>query len=146
MRFKKATAFELARVARDMRAADVSDCAAVGRTPLEAALQHRGRMWVAVDEDNEPLCAFGCAPIPTPDGRVVGSPWLLGTDRLKRHRRTLLLVAPSMLEAWRRQYGTLVNAVQESPSAKYRWLWRMGAEFLPSVKLNGHVFTPFRIQ
>lgn len=110
-----------------MRAGDIAELAAVGRTPqasLTAALRVSRGAWTGTI-DGAPVCMFGVAPTSmlTP---LKGRPWMLGTAALDDNailflRRCRPVVA-RMLEA----FPHLENYVAVSNERAIEWLRWLG--------------------
>ncbi len=124
------TELELDALVRDMRGADVAECLAAGQSP-RFALTESARLsamcWTAFD-DAGPLCAFGAVRF-----GMAGAPWLLGTDRLHSHRRSLMRLAPSYIAAMRKQFAYLVNFAHADNGDAVRWLRRIGFVVEPAA-------------
>ncbi len=116
-------------IANHMAKADVEECAALGMGPyraLEDSLNRSAAAWTGM-VDQTPVCMFGVCPIDILAG--VGSPWLLGTDEIRRHAKTFMrlnkLYVPRMLEL----FPFLVNWVDARHDTAIRWLKWLGFEF-----------------
>jgi hypothetical protein len=119
-------------LANHMAKADVEEvAAAVGMGPyraLEDSLNRSAVAWTGM-VDGRPVCMFGVSPIDILGG--VGSPWLLGTDEIKKHAKTFLklnkLYVPKMLEL----FPILTNYVDARHETAIRWLKWLGFKFEP---------------
>ena len=114
-------------LANKMRRADRDEVAAEGgRGPYAAlrdSLASSAVAWTGLVND-EPVCMFGVSPIDILGG--VGSPWLLGTDKIRKHSVTFLklnrLYIPKMLDL----FPHLVNYVDVRNALSIRWLRWLG--------------------
>lgn len=139
-------------LAARMRAADIAELAACDHHDLLGVVERgvRGsRICWSVLEDGEVLCVFGVAPLrPHLLLEHVGVPWLLGTEAMFRHWRSLVRVPPSYIALMLDAYPRLVNFVHADNHQSIRWLRRMGfaldsaAPFGP----NGAPFHRFEMQ
>jgi hypothetical protein len=87
----------VARIANRMRAIDISECAAMGRTPrqsLRLGLMASDKAWTAL-VDGLPEAMFGVVVDSALTGEV--TPWFLGTDEVYRHGRELLMMGPGLV-------------------------------------------------
>ena len=124
-----ASAEHIAHIVANMRAGDLVELAAIGRTPqssLTAALRLSREAWTGMI-DGVPVCMFGVAPTSmlTP---WKGRPWMLGTTALDDNailflRRCRPVVA-RMLEA----FPQLENFVAASNVRAIEWLRWLGFE------------------
>lgn len=89
---------------------------------LATAVDRSTAVWVA--DDGEPVALFGVGALSLLQG--VGTPWLLGTDRMWRHPRTLVVEGRRYLSTMRSLYPHLVNYVDARNDASIRWLKRLG--------------------
>jgi hypothetical protein len=110
-----------------MRQADRAEVAAEGGRGSYAALRDSLASsvvaWTGL-VNHEPVCMFGVSPVDILGG--VGSPWLLGTDEIKKHAVTFLklnrLYIPKMLDL----FPLLVNYVDVRNAVSIRWLRWLG--------------------
>lgn len=76
-----------------------------------------------LDDEGEPLCLFGLYT------ELMGQsamPWLVGTDRLDRHKRFFLRNSRKWIEKQRRRYRSLHGSVDAEYGAARRWLMWLG--------------------
>jgi len=116
------------RIATRMRAADVAEVEAFGRTPKEALrLGLRGSSLAAtVKVDGRPEAMLGVAPVSVIEG--VGRPWMLGTDAVPRCARALLADGHAVIGEMRRRFRRLENWVSADNAPAIRLLRRWGFE------------------
>lgn len=114
------------RLANRMRAIDRAECAARGRQPKAALrLALRSSLWaLTAFVDDEPEAMFGLSPLCTLTDR--GCPWFLGSDRVMRHGRDLLLIGSEVIEHMHRHSARLENSVSVDNAAALRLLRRWG--------------------
>lgn len=132
-------------VSSGMRAADIQEVLASGGHPvtsLTKGLDLSTKSWCAL-VGGEPCLLFGVAPISVISG--VGSPWLLGTDRINEIPKQFLLKSRVMMDDMLRSFPRLVNAVDARNTLSIRWLKWLGFTIYPSLPLgiNGELFHPF---
>jgi len=116
-------------LANNMAQADRDEVqASGGHGPYRAladSLERSAAAWTGMVND-EPVRMFGVTPIDILTG--IGSPWLLGTDQVKRYGYTFLKLnkkyVPKMLELFPR----LVNYVDARHEVAIRWLKWLGFE------------------
>jgi hypothetical protein len=130
-------------LANNMAEADADEVYAVGLGPYRAlkdSLDRSAVAWTGMVND-EPVCMFGVTPIDILGG--IGSPWLLGTDKVKRYGLTFLRLnkqyIPKMLDVFPR----LVNFVDVRHEVAIRWLKWLGFEFDPKPIPYGLFGMPF---
>lgn len=136
---------DAARLLADMRAADRRECLAYGtddyaggvRTSIAASVF----CWSAFDDHGELLAVFGVAPLSMATG--VGSPWMLGTTRLRRHARDLMRICPGYIEWMLETFPYLTNYVHAHNETSVRWLRRLGFILKPPAPY-GLIGAPFR--
>ncbi len=125
-------------LANNMAQADRDEVeAGSGKGPFRALRDSMERSvvaWTALVND-EPVCMFGVTPMDILAG--VGSPWLLGTDKVRESPVTMIKLnreyIPKMLELFPR----LVNFVDLRHVVSIRWLRRLGFEFDPEPVAYG---------
>lgn len=80
---------------------------------------------VAVFGDGELACITG---VNRDDGLVMqATPWLLGTEAMKKYPREVLKFSRLMLERWRSQFPFMENYVDARHLRARRWLTFLGA-------------------
>lgn len=129
-----------------MRAADVAEMAALGKT-VEEALRDSLRVsdWTMTGlVDGAPVCMFGVAGVSVLGG--IGAPWMLATDGLEAAQVPFLRACRPVVQAMRASYPRLINVVDERNTVARRWLRWLGFRFdLPPMDFNGQAFLPFRL-
>ena len=112
-----------------LRAQDVAELEALGRTPREALLEAVGSCGVLVftiHVDGRAAGVFGAMPTDIPG---LGAAWMVGTDRLLLARRDLVVEGRRWLAFLNKVYPTLTNYVDERNSVSIDWLELLGFEF-----------------
>lgn len=94
----------------------------------------------AFAEDGEPVAVFGLAPVSMIGG--IGSPWLLGTDRVREFSGALIRYGHKYITAMTAQYPELINYVDARNTASIRWLKRLGFTIHEAAPI-GHQGLPF---
>jgi hypothetical protein len=146
-------------IARDMREADRREIWASHRhTPeeaLEYALERSDLAWTcllsapaagadASPVDGTPTFMWGAARL----GSIItlkGSPWLLGTDAIRKVQLEFLRQCPAFVERMNRRFPRLENFVHAENALSIRWLKWCGftlEEEAPEV-INGEDFFQF---
>jgi hypothetical protein len=133
---------ELADLATRLKHDDVEELkAASGRTPEEvmADLAEHGYGMIGAYFDNKLEAVFGVNKNGYPEG--MAAVWLLSSDALKHHAKSLLKISRDYLDAWQ-CYGTLFNFVDARAVRSLRWLKRVGFKFtyIPSHGTQGLPF------
>jgi len=122
------------RIANKLRAIDKAECAARGRGPKAALrLALRSSLWaLTAFVDGEPEAMFGLSPVCTITDRAC--PWFLGSDRVMKQARDLLLIGTEVIEHMHRHSARLENSVSVDNAAAVRLLRRWG------FTIDDHVF------
>lgn len=131
-------------IATRMRAADVRECAAFGRSPRQALRTGLigSTYCLTAKVDGSPHAMMGVSPISLVEGR--GTPWMLGTDEIMRHGRELVAMGPRILSAMSASYRRLENHVSAENTAAIRLLRRWGFTVEDQPRLVGGLeFLPF---
>ena len=141
---RQADEADAADLAPRLRAADLAEIAAAsGRPPLEALLD--GVAWSAdphaVVEAGSPIALFGVVD----QGDGVGSPWLLGSDRVAANWFTFARLSRDGFERVRAPWSRLTNAVDDRNALHKRWLSWLGFEFVRLEPRYGVAELPFWI-
>ena len=128
-----ATDEDIRAVAANMRAIEVEECRAFGRSPEEALQRGRkaARICHAARLNGEPVAVYGLLVISLMGG--VGSPWMLGTDEIGRHGRDLMRIARATVAEWQAVTPFLHNNVHAENAVSIRWLTRLGFTVEPRV-------------
>ena len=117
---------ELAENMRDLDRQEVY--AATGATPLEA-LTHcmeRKREAFTATADGVPFCMFGVTDLTSMGG---GTPWLLTSQDILKHRRQLIKFSAPVAHYWRdNMYDYLINFVDARHLPALRWASHIGFE------------------
>lgn len=133
-------------IARRMRAIDVAECVACGRTGKQALRDGciwSQMAWTAL-VDGHPEAMFGMRMTSAVDG--VGVPWFLGTDIVGRHARELLVMSPHYLSLMRDSTLRLRNLVSVDNGPAIRLLRKMGfTVHAGKVKMGGLMFHYFEM-
>jgi hypothetical protein len=122
-----------------MRAADVEEVGAFGRTPKDAL---RLGLRASVDcmtvlIDGHPEAMMGLTPKNLLERE--GTPWMLGTDRIYGHPRAWLTLMPQMVERWCDSTKVLTNLIGKKNARAIRLLRRLGFEVGEEVTVIGGV-------
>lgn len=142
-RIREARPCDAIRLAPRLRMRDVEEIrAASGDDPMTALLRCASESpiaWTAEDHEG-PFVMFGVAPYMDD----VGSPWLLGADRLvTQYLRAFLRESKHYIKVMHTHYPMLVNYVDARQLDSLKYLRRAGFsidKFLPTF---GHERRPF---
>jgi len=115
-----------------MSRADRDECAAGGLGPfraLEVSLKNSVIAWTGMVGDSRPVAMFGVTPLDILGG--MGSPWLLGTDEVRKYAKTFLRFNREYLPVMLDLFPRLVNYVDIRHEVSIRWLKHLGFTFDP---------------
>jgi len=109
---------------------------------LVSAAKTSVQAWAA-ESHGQLLCLFGVAPISFIAGQ--GSPWLLGTNAMLRHRGRLIRQTPRYLARMLELFPHLSNFVDARNVKSIRFLKAMGFEMHAPIPYGkaGEPFIPF---
>jgi hypothetical protein len=109
-----------------------------------ASIRGSSLCWTALSGDEHLIAVFGVAPI----SDRVGSPWMLGTDRLDHHAKSLMRLSPPFIRLMRDAFPHLVNFVHAENRKSIRWLSRLGFTLSPPQPYGarGELFHPFEMR
>lgn len=135
-------------LAQHLRQADRSEVlASVGdQVPISDVLAYSvltaSRCWVAATA-HEPVAVFGVTPLTSCE--CCGSPWLLGTERLRHYSQGLVREGRRYVAEMLRDYSRLLNYVDARNTASVRWLKHLGFTLHDTVPRGpwGVPFHPF---
>lgn len=122
-------------LADKMREADRSEVQMLSRMPVGEAVQ---RSFVMSDhpvavreiESGALVCVFGFSPLAAVS--AMGAPWLLGTDRLFWHPKTLVRRSRAVIKCvMDHRYDRLTNVVWAGNTRSIRYLQAVGFEMGP---------------
>ena len=137
----------LRHVADNMRFEDVEELrVSSGETPLRALMNSfdvSDQTITGLTPSGEAVGIFGIGPICRVTGK--GAPWMLGTDKLLKYRRELLLDPPAALEGMLDLYPRLENYIHVKNKKSVRWLKRLGFKMDKPITLptSGEDFMRF---
>lgn len=121
------------------------ECAAFGRTPkqsLVGGLRGSWRVWTG-EVDGRAEAMFGVAAVSLMDG--LGSPWLLGTDRVGEQAVAFGRMAGAYLATIEKTFPRLENWIAEENVVSRRWLTRLGFDISgEAVDIGGLQMLRFR--
>lgn len=122
-----------------MRADDVMECAAFGRTPKSALrLGLVGSSQVLTAKLNgRPEAMMGIVVTNAIDR--CGTPWMLGSDEIYRHPKAMLTLGPRVLAMWCDSSTTLSNLVSVENARSIRFLRRLSFRIGEEVTMVGGV-------
>lgn len=127
----------------NVRETDRVEMEALGMSVKEAL--ELGRDWSRwtkmVFFDNKPACMFGVSEAHRE--LSIGVPWMLGTEALNDHPRSLLLYSRLFISQMARQYALLMNHVHDENEPAKRYLDWLGFD-LHEPKPYGPFDAPFR--
>lgn len=139
--YRNATLEDVVALSLTMRQGDIDEVAASnGISPYEALLLgYEVSDATSVFEDGKVVAMYGCAGA----GDGIGSPWLLGSDRLAHLKKELLTRPIKWLEEKNKEYPLLVNYVDARNKVAIRWLRFLGFTFIRKIEKYGVGRKPF---
>lgn len=137
MTISPVTAEDVEFIASRLRAADIAELKAASETtsPLETiqrALIHSDESFVYCNGDT-PIAIGGVVHRTELDG---GAPWLLGTEEIFKHPRTLLKASTKKINEWLSKYKFLTIAVHVENKQSIQFIEHLGFNCMNTVKLN----------
>lgn len=141
--FEKPTIEHCWYIAANMRQADQDEVAMEGYSPFDALKTGMDKSEFARTAiiDGDPAVMFGVGA-PFVLGRT-GVPWLLGTDAVRKVRKSFLIECRAHIEDWMQHYSSLENRVDARNQVSIRWLKWLGFEVKPAITVAGYTFHPF---
>lgn len=148
--FRLAEPSDAAWFAARLRPADAAELTAASGPDLENTLAlaietSHGRAFVA-SGDEGPFALFGFAPL----GLLadMASPWMVGTDTLFRHGRTLNRFGRAYCAAALQEFRALVNFVDVRNTVSIAWLKHLGFVFSEPLAfgVEGRPFMRFEMR
>jgi hypothetical protein len=132
-------------LANNMSEADRDEvAAAVGMGPFRAladSLERSVAAWTGMVDDARPVCMFGVTPLDILGG--IGSPWLLGTDEVKKYGLAFLKLSRGYVPRMLDLFPVLVNYVDVRHEVAIKWLKWLGFKFDPEPVSYGIWGLPF---
>lgn len=132
-------------LANNMSEADRDEvAAAVGMGPYRALADSLNRSvaaWTGMAGDSIPVCMFGVTPVDILGG--IGSPWLLGTNDVRRYAFTFLRLNRQYIPKMLSLFPLLVNYVDARHEVAIKWLKWLGFKFDPEPVPYGIWDFPF---
>jgi len=137
---KKNDCYELSKTLRAQDAQEVF--ASGGRNPAQALIRayltsHLHCYTIILDD--EVVGMFGISKIR--DG--VGSPWLLGSDKLTDHKFEFHKHAKDHIDTFMDEYNVLFNYVDQRNTQAIKWIKSLGFTFTKLVDNFGYEQKPF---
>lgn len=135
---------DVAHLAPRLRKADLDSILAAGSPSAEKSLNNglafSDLCLTAVDEYGIPVFMFGTVPY---QDITVAQVWLMASDEIDSHRRSLNRLAAHFLEVFHRKYHVLCNAIDCRSANHLRWLRWRGFHFIKTVHGHGPGQLPF---
>lgn len=139
--FRSAALTDARDLAPRLREADVQEIVAANgprcrvQNVLERSVLASGLCWAA-DEGDRVVMLFGVVGLSLLTGvdstRTVGMPWMVGSDELRHHGKTLVARGRYYVGLMHEEYDYLTNHVDSRNSASKRWLRRIGFVLYPA--------------
>lgn len=140
------TSDDIKELAAGLRAQDRAELDACGQyNHLEAIRRsvESSRWSFAVRVDGGLAAIMGVSPAGTLLSPI-GVPWMLGTDLVPKHRRTLATLAPEYIRRMMREFPVLMNLVHARNTVSVRWLKHVGFTLRDPVPV-GPYDEPFHV-
>lgn len=102
-----------------------------GGSPWESVMDSfysSAKCYCVLTREWEPIAIFGVA-----EGADYGIPWMVGTDKLKEHRRDFIRGCLHWIKYLQKDYDVLMNFVDKRNTVSRRWLRAMGFVFIKDV-------------
>ncbi len=134
------TQADIEELAAGLRAQDRAELGACGHSDHLAAIASsvRASAWAfAVRVDGDLAAIMGVSRHGTLMAPI-GIPWMLGTDLVSQHRRTLATLAPEYIRRMLREFPVLTNIVHAKNTVSVHWLRRVGFTLHESQPLGPH--------
>ena len=131
-------------LAKNMRPADIAECAAGGLGPrraLENALHRSVAAWTGL-VGGKPVCMFGVVPAGDILGGV-GAPWFLAAPQIQKHRVMFLRRNREYLLRMLHIFPHLVDYVDVRHKSAVRWLNWLGFKLDSEPVSFGPLEMPF---
>lgn len=135
---------DITSLAERLRKADLDSLLAAGSTSAEKSLNDGLALsdicFTAVDRFDTPVFMFGTVPY---DDETVAQVWLMASDEIDNHRRSLNKIAVHFLEVFHRKYHLLSNGIDCRNITHLRWLRWRGFHFVRTISGYGPGKLPF---
>lgn len=135
---------DIAPLAASMRDADVREVGALGRSPEQALRSSlASSLWaLTAFEGDVPIAMLGVSPHNMMEG--IGTPWMLGSERIYDNARTLVQLVPDVVAEMRVTFPRLENYVARDNARAIAFLrhfgWQVDDE---PIEMNGVEFVRF---
>lgn len=102
-------------------------------------------LYKAVDDEGHLLAVSGVSyPCDFPDdARCV---WLLGTERIKQHKRELVKIGRVVMKEYLNKHHKLFNLISRDNIPALTYIQHLGAKFSQPVSIGRGVFVPFLVE
>lgn len=138
VRVRKAILADAAKLAPNLRQADLQEIAALSNRPPKEALEagiRAGNSYTLVLASGEIAAVFGTAPTADPK---LGAVWLLASDAILKIRFTFLRHSRTWLNILFAEHALLGNFVDARNALHISWLRWLGFRFLRRTPLGLH--------
>ena len=130
-------------LSKTLRECDVQEIfASSGSNPVQSLVKSyicSQKHCYSIMLDGEVVGMFGINKV----NKNVGSPWLLGSDNLTKHKFKFYKLSKSYLSKFMEEYNVLFNYVDQRNSQSKRWLKGLGFQFTKLVPQYGYEKKPF---
>ncbi len=137
---KKEDCYQLSKTLRQQDVQEVF--ASSGSNPAQAlvkAYMCSNKHCYSLMLDGEVVGMFGINEI----NRNVGTPWLMGSDDLTKHKIEFYKLSKSYLSTFMERYNVLFNYVDKRNWQSIRWLKNLGFQFTKEIADYGYEKKPF---
>lgn len=110
------------------------------RTAILKSIDKSTEVHTILDGDRA-TAIFGLRPLDLANG--IACPWMLTTNEMKKHPRTLIRVTKPIVNIWNSEWNILLNYVDDRYEASLRWAKWAGFEVFPPQEY-GFLKLPFR--
>tara|TARA_B100000795_G_C22698922_1_gene398789 strand:- start:71 stop:529 length:459 start_codon:yes stop_codon:yes gene_type:complete len=139
--YREATRQDVEELSEKMRKADAEEVmASSGLTPIQALTKgFELSKGLSIIHKDELIGMFGVAEV----GEDIGSPWMLGSDKIPEIKKDLLTQALDWVIRTNKEYPLLVNYVDVRNKVAIRWLKFLGFSFVRKIPYYGVGRVPF---
>tara|TARA_B110000438_G_scaffold210106_1_gene202040 strand:+ start:111 stop:569 length:459 start_codon:yes stop_codon:yes gene_type:complete len=134
-------------IAQQLRQADIDEVLRMGYKSgfdavMESVKASTEDCYIVIDNHTQsPFCIFGVC-----NQSTAPAPWLLCSDKIHKHKKSLLREAKPILNAFKEKYGRLSNYVSVNHDESIKFIHHLGFEFGEIADFNNHKFINFHME
>lgn len=137
---------ELLANLRQIDREEIEGMGATAEEGVQASILYTWPVYYGRNMDNGKLVACWGLQHLRQNGETICLIWCLGTDEIKKVKKSFMLESSKILRQWAAEYGELTNTVGTFNKDSMLWLKWLGADFGKPFLLGGKEYVKFYLR